>query len=529
MSIILRGEALEAHVALLTDESRVTGTAAGVALPSCEEDLIRVVEECHGAKEALTPSAGLTGITAGGVPHGGVVVNFGRMNRVLGVFRCGDEWRLRCEPGVVLGDLREGLARGQFEGSEKWPEVSRADLAALAEGPAQVFPPDPTEWSACLGGMVACNASGARSFHYGPTRPYISALRGVLVDGRSFSLARGEVAVDGERSFTLPLTNGESLRGTVPPYTMPTVKNAAGYYAADGMDLVDLFIGSEGTLCLFSEFELRLVPAPEHVVGVVCFLPSETAALGFVRALRGENELEMPLAPLALEFFDHCALDLLRAVGAGGGPGVEVPELPPAWHTAVYVEFGGAEDAVDEATMALCEAMAAAGGDEDATWIASEPHEHERLKTFRHLVPETINTRIGEYRRACPAITKLGTDMAVPGEHLETIFGLYREALEPTGLEHVIFGHIGDNHVHVNILPKNEQEYATGKAVYERFAAEAVRLGGTISAEHGVGKLKAWLLPIMYGEEGVAAMRATKAAFDPDGRLNRDAVFPWEV
>ena len=158
--------------------------------------------------------------------------------------------------------------------------------------------------------------------------------------------------------------------------------------------------------------------------------------------------------------------------------------------------------------------------------MATEPREHERLRLFRHAVPEAVNLRIARIQRDCPDITKLGTDMAVPDEHLDGMLALYRKRLEAEGLEYVIFGHIADNHLHVNILPHTEDEYARGKEIYKGFAQEAVARGGTVSAEHGIGKLKTFLLPLLYGEEGVEEMRRVKRLFDPGGRLNPGTLLP---
>jgi D-lactate dehydrogenase (cytochrome) len=527
MTHILRGEAMEPHRDLLKDESRLQGTADAIALPGTEAELVQTLLEASRADQAVTVSAGRTGITGAGVPDGGMLLCTAHMNRATGLRRDGDELFVRVQPGITLDALREAIASAEFPGAEAWDASSRAALEALREGPPRIFPPDPTETSACIGGMVACNASGARSFHWGPTRPYVNALRGVLVDGRSFDLARGQVHADGTGAFALPLEDGTRIKGTIPSYAMPASKNAAGYYAEPGMDLVDLFIGSEGTLAILTGIELKLVAAPEAILGAVCFTPDEAAALRLVHLLRGDTGEPPAPRPLAMEFFGHRALALLRSPGSEALTR-DLPPLPEACHTAVYLEYAGSPEATEEAMLAVGEAMETLGADPEATWIADSGREHARLKDFRHAVPELVNTRIGEYKRDCPAITKLGTDMAVADAHLDTMLARYRADVEAAGLDYVIFGHIGDNHVHVNILPRTEAEYEAGKALYRGFAEQAVAWGGTISAEHGIGKLKSFLLPVLYGEDGVDQMRRTKAAFDPAGRLSPGTLFDPE-
>ena len=163
--------------------------------------------------------------------------------------------------------------------------------------------------------MIACNASGACTFKYGPTRKYIEGLRVVLADGSTVTLRRGRQKA-GERNFSLLCDNGRKIEGSLPSYRLPPVKNAAGYFAEDDMDLVDLFIGSEGTLGVVVEAELALLRAPAFEWGVMAFFKSERDALIFVRLIRGDIvEMQAPvvrLRPAAVEFIDSRALNLLR-------------------------------------------------------------------------------------------------------------------------------------------------------------------------------------------------------------------------
>jgi D-lactate dehydrogenase (cytochrome) len=225
--------------------------------------------------------------------------------------------------------------------------------------------------------------------------------------------------------------------------------------------------------------------------------------------------------PAAIEYFDSGALDLLRRRRRDTTAFAAIPEPPAGPHAAVYVEYHGDTEAGVEAAVGAAGAhLRAQGGDEDATWLAADAREIDRLKAFRHAVPEAVNLTVDERRRAEPGLTKLGTDLAVPDAALERVMAMYREGLARAGLEHVLFGHIGDNHLHVNILARNLDEYTRGKALYREWARAVLAMGGTVAAEHGIGKLKAELLREMVGEAGLAEMRAVKRAFDPDGRLN---------
>ncbi|AKJ64198.1 FAD-binding oxidoreductase [Kiritimatiella glycovorans] len=471
----------------LRDESRRAGSAESICFAGTEAE-VREVLVCSGR---VTLQGARTGITAGAVPEGGTILNLSRMNRIGAI----KEGRIKVQPGVLLSDLNEDLEReGLF------------------------FPPDPTETSASIGGMLACNASGAMSFHYGPTRRWVRALRIVLPGGDTLQLERGQKA-EGRR-FRLTTESGREIDGELPSLPMPEVKNAAGYYVRPDMDLIDLFIGMEGTLGVITEAELELRAVPAARTALCAFFPDESGALRFVRALRDQ------LDPVAIEFFGHHALDLLRRARTEHAAFADLPELAPHFNTAIYFEFhGGKEDEVEASVVQAAELIVECGAGEDDCWIAETPRDIAVHKAFRHATPEAVNLLIDERRKAYPSLTKLGTDMAVPDAHLEETLCLYRSDLDGAGLEYVIFGHIGDNHVHVNILPRDPAELEQGKKLYLKWADQVVAMGGSVSAEHGIGKIKVPLLEIMIGQEGIDAMRRLRRIFDPEERLNRGNLF----
>lgn len=515
----------------LRDESRETGAADSISFPTGEEDVREIMAVANARHLPVTIQGGRTGITAGAVPAGGHVLNLSRMNQVTGLRfdPVEDSFFLSVQPGVVLADLRMAIAKREFN-TAGWFPGSLDALTNLRDHHPLFFPPDPTESTATIGGMIACNASGACTFKYGSTRRYIEGLRVVLADGSMVSLRRGQQKA-GKRNFSLLCDNGRKIEGSLPSYRLPPVKNAAGYFAEDDMDLVDLFIGSEGTLGVAVEAELALVRAPAFEWGVMAFFKSEHDALTFVRLIRGDIlEMQAPvirLRPAAVEFIDSRALNLLRDKKSEYDILADIPDLPPDFHTGVYVEFhGDSEDVLSDAVSTLSEIMVKCGGDESATWAAMDSHEMKRLHDFRHTVPETVNLVIDERRKKEPMLTKLGTDMAVSNSDLEKVMNLYHSALSATPLQYVMFGHIGNNHVHVNVLPSSMAEYELGKEIYLSWAREVICLmGGTVSAEHGIGKLKVALLQEMYGEGGIRQMRAVKRAFDPEFRLNRGNLF----
>ena len=503
----------------LRDESRRSGTAESISFPACataaQADLAAAFER----GQTVTVQSARTGITAGAVPDGGHIINLSRMQRLLGLRRDSTgAFLLRTEPGVLLADLRAAIAQGELPGD---PET----IAAFRQQGPFWFPPDPTETSAALGGMIACNASGALTFRYGPTRNYINALRVLLPDGNAIELRRGREKASG-RNFTLVTEAGRTLQGSLPSYAMPAVKSAAGLYAAPDMDMVDLFIGAEGVLGVIAEAELRLPPAPRNVCGVMAFMPDENTALTLVEILREPvDDSGIPL-PAAIEFFDANALNLLRRRRDDTAAFADLPEMPQDWHTALYLEFHGDSAAeLEQALEIFIEKMEAAGASSEDSWVADSPPEVQRQKRFRHALPEAVNLLIDQHKRSDSRITKLGTDLAAPAEYLRDMMKMYHSDLQAAGLEYVIFGHIGNTHVHVNILPRDMADYETGKALYVQWAQNITARGGTVSAEHGIGKLKRELLEVMYGRDGLAGMAAVKRIFDPHGRLNRGNLF----
>jgi len=360
------------------------------------------------------------------------------------------------------------------------------DLHAAAQASGQFYPPDPTETGAAIGGNIATNASGSRSFQYGATRRWVESLRVALADGTVREFRRGQ-AIDFDP-------------GAVP---LPEVtKNTAGYLLRPGMDWVDLFCGSEGTLGVITEARLGLLPVPKALLAGVVFFDSDEAALDAVDA--------WPKSLRMLEYMDQHSLDLLRT---------RYPEMPSQAKAALLIEEElDSEDAPEmdewveriESSRALME----------DSWFAATAADRERFRRFRHALPELVNDTV---RRS--GALKMNTDYAVPRARNREMLETYRRVLEAEFPgRYVIFGHIGDAHVHINLFsdPANPQHAVD---VLTGLAREAVRLGGTVSAEHGLGKRKAHLLELQYTPEQIEAMRAVKRRLDPAGILGRGTLW----
>lgn len=513
----------------LSDESRVMGAAEYIAFPTSAEEISSVIRWCANHDVPLTAQGGLTGLAGGASPARGLALNLQRMNRILGLRRGEQgEYYLRVQPGLLLTQLRKALETKSFD-IRGWDDASLDALKAVKPG-ALFFSPDPTEPTASLGGMASCNACGARSFLYGCTRAHINALRVVLADGRIASLIRGRDKADG-RHVRFACEDGSIFECGLPSFDTPPIKDA-GFFIRENMDLVDLFMGSQGTLGVIAELELKLMDAPRHLWGLTAFFPDDENALAYVRAMKGRSDAGVPdfaYKPASIEFFNKNALDMVVRQKAVTPAFHQLQELPENYNCAVYVEFNDDNpDKMIPVLRALSAVILAVGGDIERTWVARDKTELEKLLFFRHTVPETIDLIVEENRKNEPCITILSTDMAVDDRHFDELFHIYKHDLMQTNLQWIIFGHIGENHVHPNILARTKAEYEEGHRIFEKWARDVHRMGGSISAEHGAGKIKKKLALIMYGADKMRALSALKRAFDPRGLLGPGNVISEE-
>jgi len=203
-----------------------------------------------------------------------------------------------------------------------------------------------------------------------------------------------------------------------------------------------------------------------------------------------------------------------------------LPEVDENKNTAIYLELHYQEEKnAIEGLRTIGRSMDESGGVSNDTWVARNNSDRDRLMFFRHAVPESVNMLIDERKKVNPTITKLGTDMSVPDDKLADIVNTYSTMLKESGLQSAIWGHIGDNHLHVNLLPNNDDDYAEGKKLYGKWAQIVTEMGGAVSAEHGVGKIKSKFLAVMYGEKHIQEMAELKQSFDPWALLGAGNMF----
>lgn len=466
------------------------GTADSVCLAESADDVVAVLRDANLRGVPVTIAGAGTGLSGARIPNGGTVLATERLNRIIDIDVA--QRRAFVEPGVLLGQLQD--------------EVESRGL---------LYSPDPTERTCSIGGTIATNASGARTFKYGPTRNYVDELDVVLATGEQLHLVRGELFAD-KRQLSLCTVDEREIEVVLPTYAMPPIKHAAGYYAAPDMDAIDLFIGSEGTLGVVTRAVLRLVALPERIVSGVVFFASEKNTLAFVDRARSASIATRAGASgidaRAIEFMDAAALEFIRT---------KYPSIPSdATGGAIWFEQEVTDADEDDLLDAWYRLMIDSDALVDASWFAVGTEDQRRIREFRHAVPSAVYEYISEH-----GVAKIGTDMAVPDGRLAELLSFYRSEFARTGLRNVTWGHIGNNHLHANVLARNDDEYRMGRELYGRFIDRALELGGTVSAEHGIGKLKKEYLARMFGQDGIEAMRKVKRALDPNGILGAGTMF----
>jgi len=479
----------------LHDESKLAASSiASLATPATLDELREVMTWHAQEGHAVAISGARTGVTGGAVPEMEAhLVSLAALRGVTEVREADGEWTATALAGTSLAELNAYLA---------------------ANHPGLSFPIDPTETSASLGGMVAPNAAGARSFRFGAIRDWVVGLTVELPSGRTLTLERGRERVrDGE----LVLEDGDERRRlAVAPIPKPKTKNAIGYgIGADG-SAIDLWIGAEGTLGAVSAVTLRLRRSSGRQLGYLQFFEHTASAFRFVELLRGEKSLRTN----AIEFLDARSHALARE---SGKPAVDrVLQIAPPGSCSVFTEVEYADDAeLAEIAERLAALAAYAGGNPDASLAGTNEAELRDVRSFRHAVPERINAMIAIRRATQPGLHKLATDMAVPDESLTWVYERYEALLGGEGLDHAVFGHVGDNHFHVNILPRDEGELTRAMRCYAILAREIVARGGAVAAEHGIGRIKKSFLMAQYSEGTLEQMRAIKRWVDPEWRFNR--------
>ena len=458
------------HPELLRDESSLSGgNCQAAAWPENDRDSTEFFRECSEDAVTVTVSGARTGIAGGAVPMGGAVLS---TEKLRGILPGRSENIIRVKAGETLDSVSEYCSRNR----KGW-----------------FYPPDPTETTASIGGTVATNASGASSYRYGSTRNWIDRVSVVLPSGTQLAIKRGEYSFHGNNLYhpvlgklTLP-----ALRIQQPP------KNTAGLFIRPGMDIIDLFIGSQGELGLITEADLILHREPHAIASFAVFCNEK-------QFWQLRNDLLVSrFAVRELEAMVPPCIKFLRD-NAGFASRTE-----DQWVLITSIE-ASTEEELDSILEALDLLLEDRGISPDSTWGGFDCSEREKLKEFRHLLPETVNRIISGRNAEIAEIHKVSTDSAVSRDKLKAHYDYMKKELDDSGIDHVIFGHCGQGHLHANLIPQSIREQRDSEKILELVSQNAVSYGGTVSAEHGAGKIKESLLRLMYSQNEMEHMELLK-------------------
>ena len=494
------------------------GRAGGLCRP-------RTIDEISGCLRTgwpILPIGGQSSLTGGATPFGEIVLS---TERLTGISQSGD--RIRVGAGVPLQTMQDALA-----GDGRW------------------FPPAPTFLGAFAGGVVATCAAGAATFKYGTVRNWVEGLTVVLAGGDVLELHRGEAIASSDGRLEIDTSSG--LRSIqLPQIQIPDVpKCSAGYYVAPHMDLVDLFIGSEGTLAVIAEVTFRTATLPAAVCLALVPLLDEPRAIRLVDDLRAaarhtwQSKDPNGIDVSAIEHIDARSISLIREDAIDRKLGIDLPDgtgvvllvgielSAPAAAADLWraLENVREPDAADSPLRRLC-LLLDRHGVLDSSEIAL-PHDRRRATAFaelREAVPAGVNRRVAQARQHIdPMISKTAADMIVPFAGFGRMMESCRRLFAERDLDLAVWGHISDGNVHPNVIPRSLDDVTRGKAAILELGREVIAMGGCPLAEHGVGRnpVKQQLLRTLYGPAGVDAMRQIKLSLDLEGVLAPGVIFP---
>lgn len=426
------------------DASRTIGKPDVVVKPVSADEVSRIMVLAADAAVPVYPLGAASGLTGGSVPvEGGIVLDLSRMNRIIDIDAVASTATV--EPGVIVGDLQRRVeAQGLF------------------------YPPDPASADFCtVGGTIAECAGGLRCVKYGVTRDYVLGLEVVLPSGEIIHTGSG------------------------------TLKNVTGY------DLTRLFVGSEGTLGVFTQIILKLVPLPETVQTAAAFFETESNAISAAIAI-----LQARIVPRALEFMDSTVLDSIRRH--------QGRDLPEGARAALLIEVDGSSADTDAQMSRVLDVLDAQSALRKER-VSSQDESDELWSIRRGISPALY--KLGD--------KKLNEDVCVPRSKLLELLEGIDEIRRSRDVTVGCFGHVGDGNIHVNFLmdSTNADECSRAERGVEDLFELVLSLGGTLSGEHGVGTAKSPYLSMEIGDAELKVMRSVKRLFDPKGILNPGKIF----
>ena len=476
------------------DSSNIEGRADALSRPVNEYECALILAICQRAKIPVTISAGRTNLNGSATPVGGMVLSIAKMTSPSITVDLKTK-TLTSPVGVYLEEMRK--------------ETLKQSHNKLH------YPVDPTSREdAMVGGTLSCNASGFIPGSVGATRYWTEALDFLIPCGHKISCKRGEyISVNGK--FILDFPN-KQVTLKVPSYPRPDIKNASGPFSDENgeIDLVDLIVGSEGIFGLITSVTFRLKVMPDEFLDLFFTLPSEINAVKFHNYI--SNYFKGNLSQItALEYFGYNCQTYMdhkeELFEDSSDVGIYL-QIPLYNQTVEEI----AEDWLDVLANSDC------GIHEDKILLLNNPRNWRTFFEARHSIPANALKKTRQLDT-----WSILTDTIVPPENFQELLDSAHALLQDSEIEYLLFGHLGDCHLHFHLIPTQEQQPEALK-VYDEIVEKSAELGGVYSAEHGTGKRKRLDFIKCYGKEAVKQIRRTKAALDPDFILNRGNVIEYE-
>jgi D-lactate dehydrogenase (cytochrome) len=503
----------ESYASYLEDEAHLlVGNADRIYFPKNIVELISIVIEANQTHTAITISGGGTGLAGGRVPLGGWIIATDNMRSISGI---STDWK---DPE---SQINYQLRLEEIDNENALLTVPAAMTTKSVQNYCRdrgwFYPPDPTELTGFISGNTATNASGARSFKFGATRSWVERLLIILPKGKEIALQREE-----------PIGNSDNIRLTPeisvsrPRLNLPKVKkNVSSPVITDDSHPLDLFIGSGGMYGIIGEVTLRLIKPPSEILSIFTYCDSMDQAINLVERLRERRDKQMIPFPMTVEYLDNRAANIMREKDSN---------ILISTRAIVFLEQDIYSDEELETTLEYLEKYFDELGIENSS-VAQSHKEIEHHKYLRHIVPETVNSMAKSN-----GFSKLGTDYSVPDDkyhdlmnYIKEISDKFEEEMENTSplgdnVGYAMWSHSGDSHFHLNLLPRSDSEYKRCKEIFVQLMEKVVELGGSIAAEHGLGKKEFNNKPAIYIQhpsEVVAQLIRIKRELDPKMILNR--------
>lgn len=462
----------------LVDAANFKGNCDIVYIPESIEEVIEIVKYCAKNKIKLTITGNRTSLTGASIPLDGVVLSLGKFNKIIEINE--QNRYIITQPAVLLSTLKESVQKvGLF------------------------YPADPTEQNCFIGSTVATNASGARTYKFGSTRDFVEELKLIMPNGDKLHLKRGENFVKNGKA-KLTTESGTEYSLTIPDIKVSVTKNSAGYYCKEEMDIIDLFIGSEGTLGIIYEIKLKLLKLPDKFFSTVLFFENIDDCFNLIGFFKKKKD--SLINPSAIEFMDKNSLNLLR---------VDYTNIPNNAACCLWIEQDCVLSEYEKVLEEYLNLFGYFNIDTTKSWFAYTDTELNKFQIFRHAIPSKVNEYISRNN-----FTKLGTDIAVPDEVFNEFYKESIKKVELAKLNYAAYGHFGNSHIHLNMLPKNDEEIKIARQIYLNLCESAIFYKGTISAEHGIGKLKTKFLKLMFEDYIINQFVEIKKTIDTSLILN---------